>query len=58
LLETAPADWLAFLGHPAPGRVRLIDADLSTVTTAADKVLLVEEARTNSCKELWPWKNP
>jgi predicted transposase YdaD len=43
LLETAPADWLAFLGHPAPGRVRLIDADLSTVTTAADKVFLVEE---------------
>jgi predicted transposase YdaD len=43
LLEVAPADWLAFLGHPAPGKVRLIDADLSTVTTAADKVLLVEE---------------
>jgi predicted transposase YdaD len=43
LLEIAPADWLAFLGHPAPERVRLIDADLSTVTTAADKVLLVEE---------------
>jgi predicted transposase YdaD len=43
LLEIAPADWLAFLGHPAPGRVRLIDADLSTVTAEADKILLVEE---------------
>ena len=33
LLEAAPADWLRFLGRPDPGPVRLIDADLSTVTT-------------------------
>ncbi|HEY1377646.1 MAG TPA: hypothetical protein VGF55_12675 [Gemmataceae bacterium] len=42
LIETAPADWLTFLGRPVTGTVRLIDADLSTVTTQADKVLMVD----------------
>jgi predicted transposase YdaD len=41
LLETAPADWLRFLGRPDAGPVRLIDADLSTVTTQADKLFHV-----------------
>jgi predicted transposase YdaD len=40
LLETRPADWLEYLGLPrAP--VEVTDADLSTVTAAADKVLRV-----------------
>jgi hypothetical protein len=47
LLETAPADWLSFLGHPTVAPVRLIDADLSTVTTQADKVFRIDEA--------YPW---
>jgi predicted transposase YdaD len=38
LLETRSADWLEYLGLPrAP--VEVTDADLSTVTAAADKVL-------------------
>ena len=42
LLETGPADWVAFLGPPVdPGTVSLIDADLSTVTAAADKVIRI-----------------
>jgi predicted transposase YdaD len=43
LLETAPADWLAFLGRPATGPVRLIDADVSTITAQADKVIRIDE---------------
>src|SRR6266542_2972092 len=40
LLETRPGDWLEYLGLPrAP--VEVTDADLSTVTAAADKVLRV-----------------
>jgi hypothetical protein len=41
LAEGYPADWLPRLGL-APDPVRLIDADLSTVTTQADKVIRVE----------------
>jgi hypothetical protein len=41
LLETHPADWLALLGLPARS-VTVIDADLSTVTAEADKVLMVD----------------
>jgi predicted transposase YdaD len=43
LLETAPADWLAFLGRPATGPVRLIDADVSTITAQADKVIRIDD---------------
>ena len=42
LIEAHPADWLAFLGIPAT-RLRIIDADLATITSDADKVILVEE---------------
>jgi hypothetical protein len=35
-----PADWPAFLGVPAHS-VEVVAADVSTVTAAADKVLLV-----------------
>jgi hypothetical protein len=43
LIADYPADWLRFLGLPAPG-VEVIDSDLSTVTAASDKVLKVLDA--------------
>jgi predicted transposase YdaD len=43
LIEASPADWLTFLGRPAGGRARLVDTDLSTVTTTADSLILVED---------------
>lgn len=39
LVETYPRDWLAQLGLPANQPVQVIDSDLSTVTTQADKLL-------------------
>lgn len=42
LIELRPADWLAYLGLP-DAAVEVIDADLSTVTASADKVLRVRE---------------
>ncbi|MBL8796625.1 MAG: hypothetical protein JNM56_22175 [Planctomycetia bacterium] len=41
LLEIRPGDWLPFLGQPAVEPVTLIDADVSTVTAAGDKVIHV-----------------
>src|SRR5438128_1359522 len=42
LVETHPEDWLAYLNLPnAP--VEVVDADVSTVSAAADKVLRVLE---------------
>ncbi len=44
LLETDPAGWVTFLGCAVPSSaVGMIDADLSTVTTDADKVIRVDE---------------
>jgi len=44
LFEFDPAAWAAFLGiHRSPDRIRIVDADLSTITTAADKVLRIED---------------
>lgn len=40
LIEQHPADWLAFAGWTAD-EVQVIDADLASVTAAADKVLRV-----------------
>lgn len=43
LIETDPAGWVTFLGCPVPpSAVRLVDADVSTVTTDADKVIRVD----------------
>jgi hypothetical protein len=42
LVDTKPADWLEYVGLPS-GPVEVIDADLSTVTAAADEVLRVLE---------------
>ena len=44
LVEGYPAAWLARVGWPAVGPVRVIDADVSTVTAGADKVVRVEES--------------
>jgi hypothetical protein len=41
LLEADPAAWMAYLGLDPPGPVEVIDSDLSTVTTEADKVFRV-----------------
>jgi hypothetical protein len=43
LVEAYPAAWLESLGFPTTARVRVIDADVSTVTAAADKVFWVGE---------------
>ena len=44
LLELGPADWVTFFGAPRQAdQVRLVDAELSTVTAEADKVILVED---------------
>jgi len=43
LIEADPAGWVTFLGCPvAPAAVRLVDADVSTVTADADKVIRVD----------------
>ena len=42
LVEAYPAAWLAGVGWPTAGPVRVIDADVSTVTAGADKVICVE----------------
>ncbi len=44
LVEDYPTAWLAGVGWLAAGPVRVIDADVSTVTAGADKVFRVEEA--------------
>ncbi len=45
LIELGPADWLAYLGVPVadPGRVTVIDFNLSTFTADADKVIRVDD---------------
>jgi len=41
LVEAHPADWLAFAGLPPATELKVIDADISTVGPAADKVIQV-----------------
>ncbi len=43
LVEAYLAAWLAGVGWPTAGPVRVIDADVSTVTAGADKVFRVDE---------------
>jgi hypothetical protein len=43
LVEAHPADCLELVGFRRPGRVDVIDADLSTVTALADKVIRVHD---------------
>lgn len=40
MLDQGPQDWAALVGHPGC-EVEMVDADISTVTAASDKVLLV-----------------
>ena len=42
LFETYPRAWLAYIGLPASGVVNVVDADLSAVTSEADKVLRLD----------------
>lgn len=44
LIELAPQDWLALCGHDVRAPVRMVDSDLSTITTIADKVVRVEQS--------------
>jgi hypothetical protein len=39
LVEAHPADWLAYAGLPAGDSIRIVDADLSSFSFAADKVI-------------------
>lgn len=41
LVELAPEDWIAFLRLPQ-GKTEMVEADLSTVTAAGDKIVRVE----------------
>jgi len=43
LIETRLADWLPLCDRTTAAELEIIDADLSTVTAAADRVLLVRE---------------
>lgn len=43
LVESAPLDWVALAGFPHVRAATTLDADVSTVTAQADKVILVEE---------------
>jgi hypothetical protein len=43
LLQTRLADWLPLCGRTTTAELRIIDADLATVTAAADRVLWVGE---------------
>ena len=43
LVQEYPADWLALAGLVPVGPVSTIDANLSTITAEADKVLRVDD---------------
>ena len=43
LLEKHPRAWLELLLGRSLGEVRVVDADLSTITSEADKILVIEE---------------
>jgi len=45
LVEADPRTWLGYVGLPTPAPVTPVDADISTVLAAADKVLRVAESR-------------
>jgi hypothetical protein len=55
LIEAAPAGWVTYFGRTvSPSAVRVVDADLSTVTTGADKVIRV----TDPFPQGWRTTNP
>jgi predicted transposase YdaD len=57
LIETDAAAWVALAGQSCTA-ARLIDADVSTVTAAGDKVVLVESAGGNFLLDLEPEARP
>lgn len=44
LVYKYPRDWLAQFGLPATAPVEMLDTDLSTITTQADRLILVRDA--------------
>src|SRR5579872_5923067 len=42
VFEDHPADWAAWLGASGVRSVKVIDADVSTVTAAADKAMMID----------------
>lgn len=47
LVETYPADWLSYLGFESDGSIEVIDANLTTVSAAVDKVVRVRSIRAS-----------
>src|SRR5437763_840769 len=45
LLDAYPDDWMRFVGLPGGQRVEAVDADLSTITSEADKVFRICDRR-------------
>lgn len=43
LVEAYPRDWIAQLGLSSAGPLEIIDADLSTVTAQADRLIRLQE---------------
>jgi hypothetical protein len=46
LIEAHPRDWLMFAGFPIPSKsdaIKVVDADLSVVTAASDKLICIED---------------
>jgi hypothetical protein len=43
LIERYPADWLPLAGLSTSAPIDIVDADVSTITAAADKVLRIQE---------------
>lgn len=42
ILDMYPADWLALAGLPVGESIQSVDSDLSVVSRAADKLMLVK----------------
>ena len=49
LVQAHPADWVALAGFPAASKVEVVEAEVSTVTSAADKVIRVHAPRPYIC---------
>lgn len=59
LLEADPAGWVEFLGLRADGPVTVADSDVSTITAAVDKLLLVGGASPYLLHiEFQAWRDP
>ena len=52
LLDVRLADWLPLSGRTTTARLRIVDADVSTVTAAADRVLVVEKGPVDPARRV------